>query len=488
VSFAANQIARNFGISADGAQLVNFGCGCAPFSATVDGAVQPAPVGSTLTFAAPVTNANDVRITGTFTGTLGTLVKLTDEAPVLSVAPATYTGTAPFNARTPDPQCTFYPAVNEDVCNGLQPGSFTLKQVRGGTTVSTEPFTVPAQTGREVPTQGGAKLTTVSPGDLLQLTVGSRVLASVTVAALVVHWSSPLVDLDNGNQNAVSGSCAPGELFSAGRVLCPASGSIPGPLTDNGPDLAQDDDTGGRTEVDFPDLAVSVPRYGELVHTPTVALAVPRYEDPLADALAADANPAVGQETVTQTIPTAAAVTFSYAPAGASVFRMAGNANTATGAPIPSLPAGVYVGRWQIADARGDTESFDSPFVSQGGGPTVRCTAVRGTGGVKATIASRRHSTRSSSSATLKVTCSPSAPGARVALWLLSGNNVVASGSGTARGTSVTVTLSGTLKKGTYRLIETADLNGQSTESSQTVTIKSGPKPPKHKKQKKHRR
>jgi hypothetical protein len=487
VTFGNGGLDGTFGIAAGGATLSDFGgCSCGSYTATVDGIAAPVPVAGVVTFTTPVTDANNVQITGKYTGGSGTTVNLMDGAPLLAVAPAGYAGMAPYNTSRSEPTCTFYLATSEYVCNNLTPGTFTVKQLRGAATVSTQTFSVPAQTGDSVPSEGGVKLMSVAPGDQLELLVGSHLYANVTVAGLVTHWASPITDIENGHQNTLSGTCVNGNFFSGQELLC-SGAAIPGAQAGEGPGVSQLDDTGGTTTVDYPDIPVSVPRYGELVHTPATALVILRYEDQIANALSDDSAPSLGQSMVAPTIPSAIPVTFSYAPLGTSAFTTAvGNANGGLGAAIPSLGQGAYDGRWTYIDARGDTYSSDSPFVSQGGGPTVHCTAAKGSGGVKAHVNVARKGS-SSSSGGLKVTCSPSVAGARVALWLISGGHtVVASGSSIASGTSATVTLTGTFKKGTYSLVETASLNGQSTESTQVLTITSGPKA--HKKHKKHKK
>jgi hypothetical protein len=68
--------------------------------------------------------------------------------------------------------------------------------------------------------------------------------------------------------------------------------------------------------------------------------------------------------------------------------------------------------------------------------------------------------------------CSSSASGARLAIWVERGSKVVADGSGGVKRGVAKIKLAGTLKRGTYRLVEVIDVAGQAGTATHTLKVK----------------
>ncbi|MDQ6777367.1 MAG: hypothetical protein M3071_14370 [Actinomycetota bacterium] len=505
----ANNIDGSFGIADNGSSLT-CNSSCQPFTATVDGTAAPAPVANKITFTTPVTNANAVLITETIPATppFPTTVTLTDTAPLLT--PDAIGGPpAPFEQARSEASCSAFLVTNEVVCGNLTPGSYALTQVRGGSAVSTQTVTVPAQAAKNtsIPSLGSASFAGLQGGDQLKLASGAHVLTTLTVRPFTISSATPFGDVLNGTPNAtVTGVCSPGEFFNDNsQQLCSAAGGIPAPndfgssssqislftfggVTPIDRTLAQLDDTSdGETQIDMPAIAFRTPGDGEAIHTPFAVFALGRYNDPAAMAAAVNAAaPSIaGVPPFTSSVSTAP-VLFQYAPQGSTNYTTLGNINVAGGLPLPTLAPGLYVDRFTTVDARGDARYFESNFVYQGnatgppgvsptGPPAPSCTASTTRG--KVTVNSVRATAdkkkgKKSKNARVTINCTSSTAGARVAVWLQRGSSVVADGSGVVKNGKVKIVLTGTVKKGTYQLIETIDSGGLATEATHSLTLK----------------
>jgi hypothetical protein len=105
-----------------------------------------------------------------------------------------------------------------------------------------------------------------------------------------------------------------------------------------------------------------------------------------------------------------------------------------------------------------------------------RCRATASHKGFKATISAKHKrkpkKKKKLSSVTLTVSCSSSASGARLAIWVERGSKVVADGSGVVKRGVAKIKLAGTLKRGTYRLVEVIDVAGQAGTATHTLKVK----------------
>jgi hypothetical protein len=347
-----------------------------------------------------------------------------------------------------------------------------------------------------IPSQAAsAPFADVRAGDQLKLSVGAHILTALAVNPFTVSRSSPLVDLQNDEAIFVTGTCTGAQFFSDGE-FCPGG---PIPALNNlgftevslpfffglraiglGETLGQLDDTSaGNTQIDMPDMSYRSPQGGESVRTPFTAVALARFNDPATLVAFNDAAPGVGF-TIPPSNASAAPVTFSVARLGSSSFVNLGNANRPGGVTVSNLAPGTYVGRFTLTDSRGDVNSIDNAFtVSPPAkvGPTPpSCKAKASRKGFKATIsAAKRRKPKSKKKPTtvsLTLTCSTSASGARVALWVEKGSSVVADGSGVVKHGVAKIALAGTLKRGTYRLVEVIDADGFANTATHTLKIK----------------
>lgn len=510
VNFPADSIDGDFAVASNGTSM--FCSSSCPFTATVNGGAVLNGSSGSVTFSPAVTNADAILITETRTQGAGpTTVNLSDSAPALSPTPIGATG-AQFTTM-PQASCAAFLVSSEVVCQHITPGSYTLTQVRGASTVATQTLTVPAQTATEsfVPDLGSASFAGLQGGDQLRLAIGTHVLTTLTVRPFTIASVSVVGDLLNGSNTTLTGVCSPGEFFNDSLDdVCSTSGAIPSPSEGNlatedlsltgsnaynpiDQTLAQLDDTSsGETQIDEPSVPISSPLYGESIHTPFQVYGIARSDDPAALAAAVDAGGAsIGQSPVFPSSPSAVPVVFSYTPLGSTTFTTLGNVNVAGGLPLPSLTSGaIYEDRFTTADARGDAVISDGTFFYQGnatgpagvspqGPPAPSCKASASRGlkatlhSVRATAAKAKKAKKSKKKpAQLTVSCTSSTAGARVALWLQRGNTVVADGSGVVKSGKVKITLAGTVKKGNYSLVEVIDAKGLATEATHLVTIK----------------
>jgi hypothetical protein len=483
-------------VQSDGLRMQISACGCDPVSATVNGGPPIAAVAGFVNFGSAVTNADTVAVTGTFTAG-GTTVQLTDSAPLLSPQPVD--APSPFLNRRAQPSCDFYMTTREFVCHNLTPGLYAAALKRGGGTVAAQTLSVPSRAANIdlIPSEAAsAPFADVRAGDQLKLSVGAHVLSTLTINPFTINRSSPLVDLENDEAIFVTGICTGAQFFSDGE-FCPGG---PIPALNNlgfeevtlpfffglraiglGETLGQLDDTSaGNTQIDMPDMSYTSPRSGESVRTPFTAVALARFNDPGTLVAFQNAAPGVGF-VIPPSVPSSAPVTFSVAPFGSSSFVNLGNANRPGGLTISNLAPGTYVGRFTLTDSRGDVNSVDNSFTVSApasvGPPLPRCRATASRKGFKATISAKRHKSKPKkkkkpTTVTLTVSCSSTVSGARVAVWVEKGSSVVADGSGVVKRGVAKIKLAGTLKRGTYRLIEVIDSGGAANTATHTLKVK----------------
>jgi hypothetical protein len=202
-------------------------------------------------------------------------------------------------------------------------------------------------------------------GDSVVLSNGSRTLTTLHVAHLRVDIT--------GEQDAVSGgTCQAGDYFgaplsapptnlSAGDpsvlaggaaltgAICPTSGNPAGMPTS---DIAQtDDQSGGQTQTEVPDIEDTSPLQGETMSGAFIALAESGLPGP--------------NNTITPTDSTST-IALRIAPmsGGAPVFTAA-NVDTVSGASVPVLSPGTYKATWTLTDANGDTRTVTTRFIEQ---------------------------------------------------------------------------------------------------------------------------
>jgi hypothetical protein len=446
------------------------------------------------------------------------------------------TGTTQTLFFVPQTSCSAYLVLNEVTCTGLFPGAYTVSNGPASATL-----TVPATfawgdqqpNGPErlyLPKAGwteGASLSGLAAGQTVTLSQAGTTLDTLTVQPLKIAATTPLGDLLNGANTTVSGSCAPGVWFVTGD-LCTSGGGVPSPNglgtrfnTGGGYQwLTLDEASAGNTDVLLPQAASSSPADKSSTFVPYQVSAVELFNDPLTNINVGGNVPTLPRQPAPRPVSTSStdAVTFAYAPVGSSSFTTLGNVNVAGGLTLPaSLPSGRYDGQWTVTDANGDSYSWNTTFDNQGvtqtPGPAAPTCTASGKG-ITATVApalrraisdakkkKKKKGTGTSTTAsatTVTFSCASSVPGANIALWLEQAGKVVADGAGTVKGGKATVTVSGSLKTGTYQLVEVIDANGRSTEAAATVSLKvkaktTGKKPTsskhgKHSKHKKHKK
>jgi hypothetical protein len=511
----------SFGLASDGKTLRCFTGSCSGgFTAAVDGTAAPAPVAGAVTFSTAVTATNAVTVTvPTTLG--GTTVNLTDSAAMLTPLPSGVTG--PVNSTRFEPACTAYVVTTELVCRNLDPGSYTLTQARGTSTVQTQTLKVPAQAANTslIPSYGSASFGGFNAFDQVALSTGAHVLTTLTIDPVKYAFTAPIGDFLNGASSTVTGSCTAGLFFtdhlqsaSAGNSadVCGPGAAIPpvNQLAELGTSLGdggvqplvtdtligeRDDTSAGSTQVDMPQVVFSTPSHGEAIHTPFKVLAIAEYNDP--GAMVTQADTAAGPypaPILTGTI-SSAPVTFAYAPVPGTAFTPLGNVAVSGGVSLPvTLAPGLYDGEFTVTDARGDTRTAEQTFMYQGNatgpagtapaGPAAPSCSATSTGGLKAKIATadshvaRAHAAKAKAKPKpkpikLTLTCKSSVAGARVALWLQRGSSVVADASGVvSRGAAKIALASAAIRKGTYQLIEVIDAKGLATEASHVLTLK----------------
>lgn len=489
VSAPANSLDSEFSISYDGTTMT-CGAACTSFTASVNGGGALPSTGATpvVTFVPAVTAGEPIEVTVPIAtdpdGT--TQINLSAPGPQLSLERAPLPIAPPLTPAATQQitglaSCQAYLVINEAVCRNLTPGSYTLTDGASVFPVTVPPVVVkPPQDGVNVqtlfvPRQAGAVVPGLAGGQTLTLSQNGFALTTLKVAPLKLSSSEPLGDLLNGANATTTGNCGAGLfLVESGTNpdLCTSGGALPSPnnLTGVTTSLSENDETSlGTTTVMLPQFTLQQPADGTALFTPFVVTAQLRYTDPLAQAAQADTPaPAVGARPVIASTASNDKAVFSYAKLGSTKFTTLGNANVAGGVQLPpTLPIGVYDGRWTVSDPAGNSYSYDITFYNEGSTSgnlaAPKCSA-------KAKLPRGKKGKSSVGKVTFRCTTST---GARVALWIQRGTTVVADGSGAARHGKVTIVLSGTgIKKGTYQLIEVVDLSGRSSESNKTLKLK----------------
>jgi hypothetical protein len=477
INARADRLDGRFGVASDGTTMNTGSCGCNPVTATVNGVAAPVPVSNKITFSSPVSNADTILITGSFSS-LGTVAKLTDAAPLLTPLPADQT--PPVTRNTLQPDCDFYLNTTEAVCHQLTPGAYTLAHIRGPATLASQTLTVPtrAATSSLIPSQAASTpFANVAAGDQFRLMAGPRVLTTLTVNPFTVDRLAPFGLLSDAVVT-ISGTCTPQIFFPFDSVLCPG-GTIP-PNTSLGganlslrgsgfnfiggsEDLGQLDDTSpGGTEIDMPSVALHIPGDESGVRVPFVVLAFTGYNEPRALVANENNRPANGPTPTLASTPSNAPVNVSIAPLGSSSFRSLGNANRPGGITVGTLAPGIYIERFALTDSRGDVNTFEDEFVVEPGPPAGPTVATCGA----------RSSSRHGKITAVHLTCASPNSGARVVVWLQRGSTVVADGVGTVRHGAATITLTGSFKRGTYTLVELVNAGGTASQSTHALKLK----------------
>jgi hypothetical protein len=196
----------------------------------------------------------------------------------------------------------------------------------------------------------------ITGGDALALTNGSGRTLSV------LHVAHLRVDL-RGEQTVIAGgSCEPGDYWgqpptavpnsaAAGvpglggtGMICPLNGRAGGlPAT---PIEQTDDQSGGLTQTEVPQIEATSPTDGETLYGPFVALARTGLPGPSSTVLRTWAR---------------VAVTIARSTGGPALLRVR-NVDTARGVAQSALPRGVYTATWVLTDVNGDTRTVKTEF------------------------------------------------------------------------------------------------------------------------------
>lgn len=297
----------------------------------------------------------DVAAVGGTANPTGALVSLTvpvgepDSVSTLALNP---TGFVP----TGFPECTADLEGQTVTCTGLAPG---------------ENYTVADGSVTRTATADDTGTVAVSlaahGGDTVTLSNGTRILTTLHVAHLRVDIA--------GEQTVLSGgSCQPGDYYGAplsapptnssagdpteiagGAALtgeiCPLSGEATGlPSTDI---VQTDDQSGGQTQTEVPDVEDTSPMEGETVYGEFLAIAESGLPGPNNTVIPTDSTSKI-------------AVSIARASGGAPVFT-AGNVDTINGVTVKGLETGTYRATWTLTDANGDTRTVTTRFVEQPG-------------------------------------------------------------------------------------------------------------------------
>ncbi len=283
----------------------------------------------------------------------GALVDLTvpvGEADSVSTLPVNPLGFVP----TGFPTCTADLEAQTVTCTGLVPGDgYTATD--GAATASG--------------TADGSGTVTVSlathGGDTVSLSNGARILTTLHVAHLRVDITGEQTQLAGGtcqagdyygpplsapptNQSAGDPSAIAGGSALTGEI-CPLSGNASGLSTS---DIAQtDDQSGGQTQTEVPDVQDTSPLQGETVYGAFTALAE--------TGLPGSNNTVIPTDTTSKV-----ALSIAHASGGAPVFT-APNVDTADGVAVPALAPGSYKATWTLTDANGDTRTVSTRFIEQ---------------------------------------------------------------------------------------------------------------------------
>jgi hypothetical protein len=283
----------------------------------------------------------------------GVLVKMTVQAGEPDAVSSFDSPMAPFFAPTGFPTCSADLEMQTVSCSGLVSGeAYTLNDASqhvGGTADDNGDISEPL---------------TLAGGDVVGLSNGSRTLTSLHVAHLQAQIT--------GEQSVLSGgTCQGGQYYGAAPTdaptngsagdfgggggaltgqVCPVTGDATGLSTDS---ISQtDEQSGGSTQTEVPDVLDTSPMQGETVAGMFTALA----ESGLTGA----------NNSVTPTDSTSrVALSIALASGGAAVFTSS-NVDTATGVNVTGLAPGTYKATWTLSDLpNGDSRTVTTRFVEQ---------------------------------------------------------------------------------------------------------------------------
>jgi hypothetical protein len=268
---------------------------------------------------------------------------------------------SPLATFTPTgfPTCTADLEAQSVSCSGLVAGrAYTLTDARSATSKAA---TGNADGTIAVSFPNGA----LHGGDALALSNGARTVTTLHLAHLKVaivgqqtvlaggtcepdnYYGPPLTkaptNLGAGDPTIVAGGAAlTGEA-------CPASGDAAGLSASS---ITQtDEQSGGQTETEVPDVENTSPLQGETVYGSFTALAESGLPGP--------------NNTVIPTDGTSR-IALSIAPArGGSPVFTADNVDTPSGVSVGALAPGAYQARWTLSDANGDTRTVTTRFIEQ---------------------------------------------------------------------------------------------------------------------------
>ena len=254
------------------------------------------------------------------------------------------------------PSCTADLEMQTVACSGLVPGNdYTVMD--GATTESA--------------TAGDTGTITVSiavhGGDSVSLSNGSRTLTTLHVAHLRVDITGEQTVLSGGTCEAgdyygaplsappTNASAGDPTVIAGGAALtgeiCPLSGDATGLPTS---DIAQtDDQSGGLTQTEVPDVEDTSPMEGETMYGSFIALAESGLPGPNNTIIPTDSTSRI-------------ALSIAPAAGGSPVFTSS-NVDTASGVAVSSLSAGTYAATWTLSDANGDTRTVTTRFIEQSG-------------------------------------------------------------------------------------------------------------------------
>lgn len=252
----------------------------------------------------------------------------------------------PFNP-TGFPMCTADLSAQNVTCTGLNDGNvYTITD--GGQTVS-------GLTSADGVFSASLNL---HRNDAVRLSNGLRTLTTLHVANLQVSIDGSSTSAQGST--VASGTCSSGQYWG-GPLVGPVQSGEAGEFGFGGPagtgeictggdptglptsTIAQtDDQSGGETMVDLPDVADTSPLPGETVFGGFTALA----------------------ESSGATLPIA--VSIAPAAGGSAVFTSA-NTDTLNGVAVPALKPGPYVATWTLRDPNGDTRVIATRFIEQPG-------------------------------------------------------------------------------------------------------------------------
>jgi hypothetical protein len=317
----------------------------------------------------------------------------------------------------------------------------------------------------------------VAAGDQFRLTAGSHVLTTLTVNPFTINRLDAYAQVSDPPVT-VSGSCTPQMFFNVGFGFC-QGGAIPQPsflgeanvslsaggsvIVGGSEDVGQLDDTSpGGTEIDMPSTAFHIPADQLSVRTPFVVLALARYNEPRALVANSNNRPVNGPTPTRASTTSNAPINVSIAPLGSSSFRSLGNANRAGGIVVSTLAPGIYVERLTLTDSQGDVNAFDDVFAVEPGPPA----------GPSVATCKTRTSARHGKITAVRLTCASPNSGARVVVWLQRGSTVLADGVGTVRHGVAKITLTGSFRRGAYRLVELIAVGGAASESTHALKLK----------------